>query len=197
MIENFFIRDYESKDETEWLDLHASVMVDSYAWWIVLHKKIVFENEAIELVAFKDGKMIGFVVAEIDSDISEKDTAFVWEYGVHRDHRRNNIGRMLIDNLHKIMNEKYQINKSIWYSQDPDSQKFYEHLGMKEIGKHWQLTIEPDKDQVKSFSENNFNCQNMRGTCKYEDIEKVKSVYKVSGDNSLKAMLCIGYEYIS
>jgi len=37
--EIIIIRRYSSDDELEWLDLHASLMVDSYAWWTVIHQK--------------------------------------------------------------------------------------------------------------------------------------------------------------
>ena len=59
---------------------------------------------------------------------------------------------MMIKHLHKITNEKYGLNKSIWYSQDPDSIKYYEHIGMKEIGRHWQLSLIPTKEQKEFFT---------------------------------------------
>ncbi|HMS64628.1 MAG TPA: GNAT family N-acetyltransferase [Ignavibacteria bacterium] len=197
MNENIIIREYKPEDESKWLDIHAGVMVDSYAWWTVIHKKIVYEKEVIDLVACSEGKITGFLVAEINSDVcKEKDTAFVWDFGVQRKHRNKKTGTNLIAQLHKIMNEKFNINKSIWYTQDPDSQKFYEHIGMKEIGRHWQLSIEPVKDQLISFRENKFVTWSIRGSCEMDDLEKVKSVYKVSEDDSLKPMICVGYEFV-
>ncbi len=198
MKEEIIIREYQPREELQWLDLHASVMVDSYAWWIVCHKKPVRENEVIDLVAIHKEGLVGFTVAEINSGImTENDTAFVWDFGVHRDYRGKNIGRKMIEHLHKIMNEKYGINKSIWYSQDPDSIKYYAHLGMKEIGRHWQLSIELSRDQNEFFRRNKFSCQSIRGTCGINELDEVRKKFKpMDDDDTLKPMICVGYEFV-
>ena len=198
MKEELIVRDYQPEDELEWLDLHASVMVDSYAWWIVLHKKPTYKNDVINLVTCDKGKLVGFTVAEINSEIErEKNIAFVWDFGVHRNYRGKNIGRIMIKHLHKIMNEKYGLNKSIWYSQDPDSIKYYDHIGMKEIGKHWQLTLSPNREQSHYFKKDKFNCWTIRGDCAIDDLDEIKKKFKViEDDDTLKPMICVGYEYV-
>ena len=193
------IKEYRPFQETQWLDCHASVMVDSAAWWTVLHKKPVYENEVIDLVALIDGKIAGFIMIEINSTIiSEMNPAgFVWEFGVHRDFRGNGIGKMLIEKAHKMMNSNFRINKSIWYSQEEKAQKYYEKLGMREIGKHWQFSIRANKDDFQALLEKGFNCWNMRGSSEIKDYDKVKKNFKIiENDETLKPGICIGYEYI-
>ncbi len=197
MKDQIIIRDYKSTDELEWLDLHASVMVDSYAWWIVIHKKPVYKRETIDLVACQNEKIIGFVTGEVDSNMSKNNEVFVWEFGVQRDYRGKNIGRMMIEHLHKIMKEKYGMNKSIWYSQDPDSINYYKHIGMKEIGRHWQLSLIPTKEQKELFRKDKFGCWTIRGDCGINDIEEIKEKFNViEDDDALKPMVCVGYEYV-
>ena len=197
MNDEIMIREYNSGDELDWLDLHASVMVDSYAWWIVIHKKPVYNNNVIDLVACHNEKLIGFTVGEINSDKAENKNVFIWDFGVHRNYRGKDIGRMMISHLHKILNYKYGIKKSIWYSQDPSSIRYYEHIGMKEIGRHWQLTLKPTKEQKEFFRKDKFNCRTIRGDCAIDDIEYVNKKYDViEDDDTLKPMICVGFEYV-
>lgn len=197
MKEKISIRNYKSEDELEWLDVHASVMVDSHAWWIVLHKKIIYENDVIDLVACDKNKIVGFILAELNSPMSKKNEAFVWDFGVQRKYRGKNIGRMLIDALHNNMNQKFGIKKSIWYSQEPDSIEYYRHIGMSEIGRHWQFSALPS-DEIKSICRTDgFFCQGMRGTCDIDKLDDIRKKYKLmDDDDSLKPMVCVGFEYV-
>lgn len=199
MKEELIIRNYKSEEELEWLDLHASVMVDSHAWWIVQHRKPVHRNPVVDIVACFNNKLVGFTVAEINIDISdpEKSEAFVWDFGVHRDYRGNKIGRKMIKELHKIMKEKFGINKSIWYSQEPDSIKYYEHLGMKEIGRHWQFSADPTPEMKAFCKEKNFYLHNLRGACDIDKLDEVRNNFKLMDDDeTLKPMICVGFEFV-
>jgi GNAT superfamily N-acetyltransferase len=192
------IREFRTSEELEWLDVHASVMVDSYAWWVVIHKKPEHKNKIIDLVACHGKKIVGFTVAEVNTNVNkEKEEVFVWEFGVHRNYRGKNIGKMMITNLHKIMNEKYGINKSIWYSQDPGSIEYYKHIGMKEIGRHWQLSLKPTKEQSEIFKKDNFYCWSIRGACDIDKLDEVRKKFNIiEDDDTLKPMVCVGFEYV-
>lgn len=197
MKDDITIRNYKHSDEPEWLDLHASVMVDSYAWWIVIHKKPAYKKETIDLVACHNEKIVGFTVGEINSEMSKENEVFIWDFGVHRNFRGKNIGRMMIEHLHKIMNEKYGLNKSIWYSQDPESIDYYKHIGMKEIGRHWQLSLVPTKKQKESFKKDNFYCWSIRGACDIDKLDEVRKKFTTDDeDDTLKPMICVGFEYV-
>lgn len=199
MKEDVIIREYRKEEELEWLDLHASLMVDSYAWWVVIHKKHNYKNEKVDLVAVFEGRLIGLITIEVNAeviDIVDGNYGFVWEFGVHREYRGNGIGKKLIDKAHDIMKKKFEINRSIWYSQDQNAQRYYEKLGMREIERHWQFTITPTEEQKVQFKKDGFNCWQMRGSCAFGDLEKIKNKYNViEDDDALKPGLCIGYEY--
>jgi len=193
------IQDFQPFQELQWLDVHASVMVDSAAWWTVLHKKPVYEKNVVDLVALINGKIVGFIVIEINPEIIAKinPAGFVWEFGVHRDFRGNRIGKILIEKAHKIMNSKFKINKSIWYSQEEKAQRYYEKMGMKEIGRHWQFSVNPGKEIFNKLLKDGFNCWNMRGSCDPKDFEKVKKNFDlIEDDETLKPRVCVGYEYV-
>lgn len=195
----FLIRAYQEQDELEWLDLHASIMVDSYAWWIVLHKKPSYKGEVVDLVVEENGTLLAFLTMELTPDFldtSHGPSAFVWEFGVHREHRLQGIGRMLIRRGHEILAEK-GIYKSIWYSQDPQSQKFYEKMGMKEFDTHMQFAVYPTPEQKELFTKDGFDCWYMRGSSSVENYTWIKERYRVvEEEDALKPRLCIGYELI-
>jgi ribosomal protein S18 acetylase RimI-like enzyme len=195
----FKIDEYKPKDELNWLDIHASVMVDSYAWWTVIHKKPEYENETIDLVIKRDDDIIGFITTEINSkviDIIKDDYGFVWEFGIHRDYRGMSLGKKLIDKTHQILKEKYAIEQSVWFSQDKRAQNYYKKLGMKEIERHWQFSVKPNNDLKDKLLNKGFNCWNLRGESSVEDFEKVKENFDIiEDDDALKPRLCIGYVY--
>lgn len=199
MYKNVLIREYRETDELEWLDLHASIMVDSYAWWTAIHKKPTYKNKNIDLVAIIKDKIIGLITIEINSEVTnivEGGYGFVWEFGVYRDYRGYDIGKKLINRAHEIMKKSYGINKSIWYSQDEKAQNYYNKLCMKEIERHWQFSVLPTEEQKELFKEDGFNCCQMRGSCEIENFSKIKNIYNViEDDDALKPRVCIGYEY--
>lgn len=43
----YIVREYKSEDELKWLDVHASVMVDSTAWWTVIHQKPNYKSQLL------------------------------------------------------------------------------------------------------------------------------------------------------
>lgn len=199
MNDKIAIRYYFEDDELEWLDVHASVMVDSYAWWTVIHKKPKYNNDTIDLVATYGNNIIGFITIEINADIirERENVGFVWEFGVHRDYRGNNIGWRLIEEAHKKMRTKYGINKSIWYSQDESSQKYYKKIGMKEITRHWQFSVYPTQEQKEFYRQKGFNLWSMRGSCSIDEFPEVKKRFNVvEDDDPVNPRICIGFELI-
>lgn len=194
----FKIVEYSVYRELEWLDIHASVMVDSAAWWTVLHKKPDYDK-VIDLIALANNKLVGFITIEINADIiSDMNPAgFVWEFGVHRDFRGKGIAIALIDEAHIRLKYKYNINTSIWYSQDENAQKFYQYLGMEEIGRHWQFSVKADKELHKNLLNKGFNCWNFRGSCEVDQWEEVQKKFSIIRDeDAINPRICIGYKCV-
>ncbi|WP_079710339.1 GNAT family N-acetyltransferase [Paraliobacillus ryukyuensis] len=199
-LQEIIIRDYQTEEELDWLDVHASVMVDSYAWWTVLHQKPTYTNDTIDLVAVDDTeRIVGFITIEMNAAVvkEQSDAGFAWEFGVHRNYRRNGIGKQLISAVHQRMRSQFMINRSIWYSQDKQAQQFYEKMGMVEIARHWQFSVVPNEQHKSLFKQNKFDCWEMRGSCAVEDFEEVKQTFKlIEDDDTLNPQICIGYEWI-
>jgi hypothetical protein len=104
---------------------------------------------------------------------------------------------MLIAKAHDLMKKSHNIIKSIWYSQDEGSQKYYERIGMKEIDRHWQFSIYPDERIKEIFERDGFKCWTIRGEFSIEDFETVKNRYDiVEDDDPINPKICIGYEFV-
>jgi len=67
---------------------------------------------------------------------------------------------------------------------------------MKEIERHWQFILKPDKNLKDKLLQKGFNCWNLRGESSVEDFDKVKNNFDlIEDDDALKPRICIGYEY--
>ena len=197
MPDNVSIVDYTPERELEWLDIHASVMVDSAAWWTVIHEKPTYDH-VVDLIALVDDRIVGFIIIEINAGIIEEmnPAGFVWEFGVHRDFRGKGIARAIIEEAHIRMNRDFSIDTSVWYSQDENAQKFYEYLGMEEIGRHWQFSIKADKALRKQLLDKGFNCWNLRGSCEIGQWEEVQKKFDIiKDDEAVSPRICVGYRY--
>lgn len=166
----------------------------------VIHNKPEYDNEIIDLVVEEEEEIVGFITTEMNSkviDFIEGDYGFVWEFGIHREHRGKGLGRKLIDRTHQLMRKRYNINKSIWFSQDENAQQYYEKLGMTEIERHCQFSVKPGKKLKKKLLKKGFECWNMRGSCEVDQFEMVKNNFKlIEDDEALKPRLFIGYSYL-
>ena len=76
-MKNIKIREYKDFDELKWLDIHASIMVDSAAWWTVLHKKPTYKNEVVDLVAVCDERIVGLISEIIAIDPAKATKAVI------------------------------------------------------------------------------------------------------------------------
>ncbi len=60
--------DYKDIDEKEWLRCRLLSFYDSSYYDDVIHKKPVYDNELIDLVAEEDGHIVGFIEIEIEKN---------------------------------------------------------------------------------------------------------------------------------
>ncbi len=88
LIDEIVIREYKTSDELNWLDTLGSIMVDSYAWTEVYHKKPIYKNETVDLVAIHNNNLIGIITIEITTNEKDKTReGFVQEFGVLKNYR--------------------------------------------------------------------------------------------------------------
>jgi ribosomal protein S18 acetylase RimI-like enzyme len=192
-------RDYEDRDEREWMIAHAIILTTSHAWNYSIQKRPVYENDSVKLVALDGERIVGLMDVEIESRAGQiclqKDSigGYVLEIGRLSEYAGRNIGRALIEEAKKRLVAK-GVHRMEFWSQDKNAQSYYEHVGMREINRHYRFRIKPSK-AIKTLLERDFiGCEYIYGACVPEIFDEVKRKYEVIERHPLEPHLCIGYE---
>lgn len=99
---NVKIRDYEDRDENEWMIVHAIILTTSHAWNYSIQQRPVYENDSVKLVALDGEKIVGLMDVEIESKpgmlclMKDSVGGYVLEIGRLPEYARRDIGRALI-----------------------------------------------------------------------------------------------------
>jgi GNAT superfamily N-acetyltransferase len=142
------VRLYQSSMEEEWVLLRARVAARTHTWDFVERKKVKYDQKSIELVLIEDHHVIGYIDAELESQINQicwntnSRGAVVQEFGVSPEHQKKGYSRLLLNELAKrVLLEN--VGRIEFWTKDPQSVLFYQHLKFKEIFHHEHYRIEP------------------------------------------------------
>ncbi len=193
------IRDYEDRDEKEWMIVHATILSTSHAWNYTIQKRPVYENDSVKLVALYGEKIVGLIDVEIEPEPGKlcllKDSigGYVLELGRLPECAGHNIGMALIEEAKKRLTAK-GVHRMEFWTQDENAKHYYEHKGMKEINRHYRFRIKPSR-KIKELLERDFvGCEYIYGACVPEIFDEVRRRYEVIKRPPLEPHLCIGYE---
>lgn len=193
------IRDYEDRDEQEWLIVHAIILTTSHAWNYTIQQRPKYQNDSVKLVTLDGGKIVGLMDIEIESEPGKlcllKDSigGYVLEIGRLPEYAGNNIGRALIEAAKERLTAK-DVHRMEFWTQDENARRYYDHLGMREINRHYRFRIKPS-EQVKRLLERDYiGCEYIYGACVPEIFDEVKRRYEVIERHPLEPHLCVGYE---
>ncbi|MBN1968009.1 MAG: GNAT family N-acetyltransferase [Candidatus Delongbacteria bacterium] len=126
------IRDYTPEDEKEWLKCRLLSFYHSSYYDDIIHEKPKYSNEMIDLIAVKDGDIIGFLEIEYEQD--PKDVCYlegdrggvIWNLGVLPDYQGKLVATKLFQEaIHrcKILGLK---RLEAWTQDDTPSNRWYE-----------------------------------------------------------------------
>jgi len=105
----------------------------------------------------------------------------------------HNIGRAMIEEAKKRLIAKGVRRMEFW-TQDKDAQGYYEHIGIREINRHYRFRIKPS-ERIKRLLEGDFiGCEYIYGACVPEIFDEVRRRYEVIERHPLEPHLCVGYE---
>ncbi len=144
------ILDYKETMAEEWVFLRARIVARSHTWDFVEREKIKYENPSIELVLKNNGQIIGFIDAEYEKVAGEfcwvnnSCGAVVQEFGVSPECQGKGYGTMLLEALKARLSEQ-KIGRVEFWTKDPKSVSFYQHLKLREIFCHQHYRIGPEK----------------------------------------------------
>jgi len=120
------IRDYDDRDEADWLRCRLLSFFDTNYFDDVKVEKTPFEADAIQLVAEIDGVIAGLIDIEIDGAEATIDSI-----AVHPDHRRSGIATALLrEGLSRLPGEVTTLDA--WTREDESALRWYAANGFTE-----------------------------------------------------------------
>ncbi|MFS0785376.1 GNAT family N-acetyltransferase [Shouchella sp. 1P09AA] len=144
------IRFYEEKDERGWLRCRLLSLLDTAYFDHVLREKEIYENPSVELIAEKDGQIIGLIDIEIEQKEGTVCTqgagcgGMIWHMAVHPDFRRLGVGRSLLDAAEKYCRgrENKVSYLEAWTRDDDWVNKWYARTGFTKVDSYMHVFLE-------------------------------------------------------
>ncbi|MFD1851483.1 GNAT family N-acetyltransferase [Oceanobacillus bengalensis] len=152
------IRNYHVNDETGWLRCRVLAFLDTSYYDNVLTQKEKYENPAIELVAVENGEIIGLLDIEYEEEertVCSRGTGLggmIWHIAIHPDHRRNGIGKLLLEEAEYLAKEKKLNRFEAWTRDDDWVNRWYRKNGFVNVRSYLHVYLE-DEIQGKIKSE--------------------------------------------
>jgi len=192
MIENLIIREYNPSDEKKWLQCRLISFHDSAYYDDVYTKKPVFNNSSLELVAELNGKIIGILDLEKDTEdgsicyCKSGVGAMIWTIAVLPDYRRFGIARKLVVKAMGWAKSNDVNFIEAWTRDDKWVLDWYKSLDFNRFHSYWHIYFKGDntKSLFKSndkdiapqsvFAHSDKNPKNL-------DQNKIDRFYKCSG----------------
>lgn len=129
------IRDYKDTDEKDWLRCRLISFYDSSYADDVIHKKPVYDNDTIDLVAEADGQIVGFIEIEIEKECKEacylegERGGVIWNLGVLPEYHRSAVASSLLTEAIERAKLRKICRFEAWTQDDFASNKWYEKKG--------------------------------------------------------------------
>lgn len=147
------IREYTATDELSWLRCRVLSFLDCSYYNDVLTRRETYENEAICLVAEADGKIVGLIDVEIETDAGdlcvagEQRGAVIWHLAVLPEYRRSHVAASLWEEAKKRLTAKGIGYCEAWTQEDEPANRWYLAQGFHNVREqNWlRCYARPDK----------------------------------------------------
>ncbi|UTR07051.1 GNAT family N-acetyltransferase [Alkalihalobacillus sp. LMS6] len=152
------IRFYEEKDEREWVRCRVLSFLDTAYFDHVLRKKETYENPSIELIAEKDGQIIGLIDIEIEKKQGKVCTqgagggGMIWHIAVHPDFRQLGAGTNLLHAAERHCREKGLDYLEAWTRDDEWVNKWYVRNGFTKVDSYMHVLLEGREELSTVFT---------------------------------------------
>jgi ribosomal protein S18 acetylase RimI-like enzyme len=147
----FVIRRYQERDERGWLICRLLSFFDTAFFDAVEREKERYERDAIELVAEKDGVIVGLIDVECESDgLAPRPGSggMIWHVATHPDHQRQGIASALLEEAEGRARERGIVRLEAWTRDDAPTQRWYERHGFVQIDSYLHVYLERDDLRV-------------------------------------------------
>lgn len=143
--EEMEIREYRQTDEIGWVTCRVLAFLDTAYFDNVLQRKESYENPSIELVAVRDGQIIGLLDVEyeqVERSVCSRGEGLggmIWHIAVHPDYRRQGIGEKL---LQEAVNRAIPLGLNrfeAWTRDNHWVQKWYEKMDFQTVESYYHV----------------------------------------------------------
>lgn len=146
------IRPYEDRDERGWLICRLLSFFDTAFFDAVEREKGRYDKPSIELVAEKDGTIVGLLDVECESEgLAERPGVggMIWHLATHPDHQRQGIASALLDEAERQAGKRGLVRLEAWTRDDAQTQRWYERHGFVQIDSYLHVYLE--RDDLRAF----------------------------------------------
>ena len=144
------IRPYRDEDERGWVVCRVLSFLETAFFDDVRQTKERYERASIELVAERDGEIVGLIDVECEDapgTVCEKRPGLggmIWHLAVHPDHRRRGIASALLEEAERRARERGLERLEAWTRDDSHVQRWYETRGFTLIDGYLHVYLERD-----------------------------------------------------
>lgn len=145
------IRPYREEDERGWVVCRVLSFLDSAFFDDVRQTKEHYEHPSIELVAERDGEVVGLIDVECDEPpgtVCEDRLglgAMIWHLAVHPEHQRNGVATQLLREAQRLAKARGVERFEAWTRDDPGTRAWYESMGFELIYSYLHVYVELDE----------------------------------------------------
>lgn len=146
------IRPYDGGDERGWLICRLLSFFDTAFFDAVEREKERYDRDAIELVAEKNGSIVGLLDLECESDgLSARPGAggMIWHLATHPDHQRQGVASALLAEAEHQARDRGLVRLEAWTRDDAPTQRWYERHGFVQVDSYLHVYLE--RDDLREF----------------------------------------------
>jgi ribosomal protein S18 acetylase RimI-like enzyme len=145
------VRPYRDEDERGWVVCRVLSFLDSAFFDDVRREKERYENPTIELVAERDGQIVGLidVECELEPATACEDRpglgGMIWHLAVHPDHQRRGVASALLDEAATRARAQGLARLEAWTRDDAHVRRWYETHGFELVSGYVHVYVELDE----------------------------------------------------